>query len=271
MKGHIVSRTLAEAGLTPIEGMQVYIYKEIATIRHVIGRIVSLNHNGKELQSVWTVSDDFRTLLVEYEIHHPKVIPGTNAVRGKNVPAVEKKTLPLKHSDWQTAVKQGLVDSGKQVEFEIQENYNLEDYIAADMKNGNVARLILRQDDVEKHFERIASETEDPYSRGFSDGLKAAKAERQCRYTGNSEQKDNYTVEEWIQKEKITCAKFGECLQLRDVYDLLAKQQQKLYTEEEVRQLAWESYHVGRAGLQVGKALNDWWNENKHKHETDNT
>jgi hypothetical protein len=282
MKGHIVSRTLAEAGLTPVEGMQVMLYSTICKITEVTptGIILDYKENSRREWDTWRL----RTLMVEYEIHTPKI--EGNAVRAAHIPVIEKKILPLKHSDWQSAVEQGLVDSGKEVEFEVVGKFTdskLYPYLAA-----TVATLIPQQDDVEKHFERIASETGDPYSRGFSDGLKAAKAEQQpitreqfMEFFRRDDFHELITPDDaheiWhgvlhgdsdITREGIQelCENYG-----RSLSDVLELQQQKLYSEDEVKQLAWESYHAGRAGLQVGKAWNDWWNENKHKHETHNT
>jgi hypothetical protein len=132
------------------EGMQVLSGGHVYKVAHIGNMDNSINNN------VVTISDadgeksedainNLKTIVVEYDDWENA---GIGSVSGF------KKQLPLKQSDWQQAIDDGLVDSGKEVEIEIQTvNADKDSAFVGKIRTIQVAQLIPQQ-------KRLYSETE---------------------------------------------------------------------------------------------------------------
>jgi hypothetical protein len=133
MKGTIVSRRLTELRLKPAVGMQVMLLtRMVCKITRVTSTGVFLDYTEDSVREwgVWRL----RVLMVIDE---------------------DDNALPLKDSDWQQAVDQELIDSEKEVEFEIGygdgETFVFHPTYPHAFKQ-QIATLISQQNDVKKVY-----------------------------------------------------------------------------------------------------------------------
>lgn len=172
MKGKLISKTLAEAGVTPQDGMQVF-WKEVVW-NLILGSELALRSVKAGINYAPASYNELRILMVEYEDNLDKYVRNRdNPIVQAFSPHIVKYTLPLKLTDWQTVIDSGLVDSDKEVEW-----VNTREPAGS---SNIVATLIPQQDDVEKLSKDWVKEHGTGYTgeAGFIAGYKADKYAQQ--------------------------------------------------------------------------------------------
>lgn len=137
LKGKVKSISVKEV----TEGMQVVfkVTNKICTVPHIITHL-DLEKKYKIEQVEYLLNDLFgttygkaylpglKTLVVEYESILPNQVKQTLA-------------LLLKYSQWQSAIDDGLVDSSKEVKFEIKE-YHIDELNPVEYLQAKVAQIV---------------------------------------------------------------------------------------------------------------------------------